>query len=65
VTYADNRAVEFFKKNGFAKLKGPKKYGFKNQIEEYKQATLMAFEFDESTMSNGAPYQFCSDKMKK
>jgi hypothetical protein len=46
VTFADNRATQFFKKSGFNKLSTAAANKFKPKIEQYRLATLMGMDFD-------------------
>lgn len=45
VTFADNNATDFFKKNGFSKLSQQQKQSISGSIENYQRATLMGFPF--------------------
>lgn len=57
MTYADNRALEFFKKNGFQILNKAGAYKFKGQIEMYYEASLMKFTFGETTEASTQNFQ--------
>ena len=45
VTFADNQAVNFFKKQGFRKLNHMQQFSFKDKVEIYSRATQMQLEF--------------------
>ena len=45
VTFADNLAINFFKKQQFKKMSQMQKFSFKDKIEVYQRATQMQLEF--------------------
>lgn len=52
VTYADNRAIKFFKKFQFFKLSERQQAMVRDKIEMYSLATLMAYELASGSFSN-------------